>query len=74
MRLLMEKSWHQDVKPENILIVREHGLEVHKSQFKLADLGLSHFHPCMDEDGEILGPDAQGTRTYGKLCLRSVKA
>ncbi|OCL06940.1 hypothetical protein AOQ84DRAFT_67856, partial [Glonium stellatum] len=52
-------GWHQDVKPQNILVSTRSGL----LEFKLADLGLSHFQPQSGADA--YGRDARGTRTYG---------
>jgi len=52
-------SWHQDVKPQNILVSTRKG----KLEFKLADLGLSHFQ--LQGGADAYGRDARGTRTYG---------
>ena len=59
--------WHQDVKPTNILVSTRNGKSVYECEFKLADLGLSHFSTRRGENVE--GRDTQGTRTYGKLLL-----
>jgi serine/threonine protein kinase len=63
---------HQDVKPQNILVVsNEHELP-YEWQFKLGDLGLSHFEKLSSlQDGAAI--DAQGTRTYGKCINLSNK-
>jgi serine/threonine protein kinase len=54
--------WHQDVKPENILVsTRGDELEF-ECEFKLADLGLSHFKIASDDAEDR---DSRGTRTYG---------
>ena len=37
--------WHQDVKPQNILIRKREGKELYKGEYKLADLGLAHVRP-----------------------------
>ena len=55
--------WHQDVKPDNILIKTVPLKELHEGHYKLADLGLSHFHEFTEENYEAR--DAKGTRTYG---------
>lgn len=52
-------GWHQDVKPQNVLVCMRNG----RYTFKLADLGLSHFRLKRGE--YLMGRDAQGTRTYG---------
>lgn len=58
-------SWHQDVKPSNILIKTGPGGSPYSSQFKLADLGLSHFKK-MSSQVEATDGDTYGTRTYGR--------
>jgi serine/threonine protein kinase len=56
---------HQDVKPQNILVVSNEDALPYKWQFKLGDFGLSQFKKLTSpQDGTAL--DAQGTRTYGK--------
>ena len=59
-------SWHQDVKPSNILIKTGRGGSPYASQFKLADLGLSHFKKKMSSQVEATDGDTYGTRTYGR--------
>lgn len=53
--------WHQDVKPRNILLSTRNG----RLEFKLADLGLSHFRDKVEEIAYDW--DTQGTRTYGTV-------
>ncbi len=57
--------WHQDIKPENILIVSNGARCPYEWQFKLGDLGLSHFNSevSMPRDSTIRA--AHGTKTYG---------
>lgn len=66
-------SWHQDVKPANILVLSD---PKHRSRyiFKLADFALSHFRSFTASQeqlagGEILDRDARGTREYGTFPL-----
>lgn len=60
-------SWHQDIRPENILINRRgNNSKPHDYHFMLGDLGLSHFvRMCRNKDdpGAL---DTGGTITYGK--------
>jgi serine/threonine protein kinase len=53
--------WHQDVKPQNILVVRDNGASIYECEFKLADLGLSHFRVGANTQDV----DTRGTRVYG---------
>ncbi|RQM04828.1 hypothetical protein DH86_00003915, partial [Scytalidium sp. 3C] len=57
--------WHQDVKPANILVSSRQGGSPYEWQFKLADLGFSHFKRAVDGAGEATDHDARGSRTYG---------
>lgn len=66
--------WHQDVKPENILVLSRctHTESEYNCKFKLADLGTSHSkrHSFLGDDNT--DQDTQGTRTYGAPeCYRS---
>lgn len=59
-------SWHQDVNPANILVKSRGGTSVYDSDFKVADLGLSHFkkhHPSLRDP---LDRDTFGTSAYGR--------
>jgi serine/threonine protein kinase len=47
-------SWHADIKPDNILIV--------KGKFKLADPGFARFEKKSSRDSTII---PGGTTTYG---------
>jgi serine/threonine protein kinase len=57
--------WHQDVKPENILVVSNGKRYPHEWQYKLADLGLSHFKNKISLREDSTASDTYGTRTYG---------
>ncbi|KAK5561121.1 hypothetical protein LTR46_001431 [Exophiala xenobiotica] len=61
-------SWHQDIKPDNILVAR--GSVDGDFEFKLADLGLAHFRRIKarrqgGHQASISDKDAGGTREYG---------
>ncbi|KAL1635093.1 hypothetical protein SLS56_001845 [Neofusicoccum ribis] len=56
-------GWHQDVKPENILVVSGGRPNHNAFRFKLSDLGLSHFKKSKGK--EAADGDTYGTRTYG---------
>jgi hypothetical protein len=58
-------SWHQDVKPENILVVSNGSEDILDWQFKLADLGISHFERKDSLRQDSNSSDTHGTRTYG---------
>ena len=62
-----EVRWHQDVKPANILVKSGPDHSPYRVQFKLGDLGLSHFKEVMPSETEISDRDSCGTRAYGKL-------
>ena len=55
-------SWHQDVKPNNILVMSNGTNSPYRRKFKLADLGLSHFKRFSHGNSDF---DAYGTETYG---------
>lgn len=57
--------WHQDLKPENFLVVSSS--TTYPWSFKLADLGLCHFKTIMEGGPEAKDFDAFGTQTYGML-------
>lgn len=59
--------WHQDVKPSNILVKSKKGGSPYDCEFKLADLGLSHFKKHVPSQGEATDIDTYGTRAYGRL-------
>lgn len=55
--------WHQDVKPDNILVKTGGINSPYDWRFKLSDLGLSHFRRESQGGSDL---DAYGTETYGK--------
>lgn len=57
-------GWHQDIKPENILVTSVEDGSDYDCYFKLADMGLSHFRSEVACD-EIEDIDSHGTRSYG---------
>lgn len=57
---------HQDVKPENVLVVSSEQTVPYKWRFKLGDLGLSQFERLTNLKRRP-AIDTQGTRTYGML-------
>lgn len=66
---LFFSSWHQDIKPENVLV--SSGPVDGEFEFKLADLGLAHFHKVKAKsnsyhNGAVSGRDVGGTREYGE--------
>lgn len=58
-------GWHQDVKPANILVVSNGSIDPCEWQFKLADLGGSHFNRADQLRRGSTATNRQGTRTYG---------
>jgi serine/threonine protein kinase len=67
---LIAPSWHQDVKPGNILVtsLSESIQSPYEYKFKLADLGISHFKSQVSSLEDSTDRDSQGTRTYGEEC------
>jgi serine/threonine protein kinase len=53
------------VKPANILVMGNGLEQAHKWQFKLADLGISHFKIKGPSRENSTASDTIGTRTYG---------
>lgn len=62
-------SWHQDVKPANVLVSSLDGQKTspYTYEFMLADLGLTHFKKktLTTSAKGTLAPDSRGTKTYG---------
>lgn len=58
-------SWHQDIKPSNILIKSRDGASDYAFECKLADLGLSHFKRSLSKHIDSTSEDTFGTRAYG---------
>lgn len=63
--LICLRRWHQDVKPENILVVSNGSENTSEWEFKLADLGTSHFKRVDASRQDSTASDSYGTRTYG---------
>ncbi|KAK0102819.1 hypothetical protein ONS95_000980 [Cadophora gregata] len=59
------QGWHQDVKPENILVLSNGSDNPQDWNFKLADLGISHFKRKNSLREESTASDSYGTHTYG---------
>ena len=57
--------WHQDVKPANILVFGKNESSPYDCDFKIADLGLTHFKPSFSQANDPSDLDAFGTRAYG---------
>ncbi|MCJ1271366.1 hypothetical protein MMC22_011266 [Lobaria immixta] len=69
-------GFHQDVKPSNILVLSGKNKNKNKDpydvEFKLADLGLSHFKRTVKLGPRIGDSDVGGTKDYGAPeCHRS---
>jgi len=61
------ESRHQDVKPENVLIISNGTENRGDWSFKLADLGISNFKGT--KVGDTVDRNTRGTRTYGRGIL-----
>jgi serine/threonine protein kinase len=59
--------WHYDLKPSNILVVSNGCEERYKWQFKIADLGISHFIRNSPQQDDFRAGDTNGTMTYGSF-------
>ena len=59
------------MKPRNILVLSGKSNHRYDVEFKLGDLGLSHFKRTVKLDREIVKADIGGTKDYGKI-LRSL--
>ncbi|KAG4434108.1 hypothetical protein IFR05_010417 [Cadophora sp. M221] len=59
------RGWHQDVKPENILVLSNGSKNPLDWHFKLADLGISHFKRGKSLREDSTASDSYGTHTYG---------
>lgn len=59
-------SFHQDIKPHNILVFGNSPESEYDVDFRLSDLGLSHFHR-LGEDGQDVAPiTSRGTKQFGE--------
>ncbi|KAF7512559.1 hypothetical protein GJ744_000820 [Endocarpon pusillum] len=61
------RGWHQDVNPSNILVKSGKSGSQYDCEFKIADLGLSHFRKVQVSRGTTTDKDTSGTREYGKF-------
>lgn len=59
------RGWHQDIKPQNILVLSSSKDSDYACRFKLGDLGQSHFKAIAPGGARTSDTDSQGTRTYG---------
>ncbi|KAH6717034.1 hypothetical protein BKA61DRAFT_600947 [Leptodontidium sp. MPI-SDFR-AT-0119] len=67
------RGWHQDVKPENILVLSNGSKNPQDWHFKLADLGISHFKRGESLREDSTASDSYGTHTYGALDSRHLE-
>lgn len=65
--LIRQDRWHQDIKPTNILVTSGKSTSLYDCEFKIADLGLSHFRKLRAAPGAATDKDTSGTREYGML-------
>jgi hypothetical protein len=68
--MLTSCRWHQDVKPKNILVIRGGSANPYDVEFKLADLGTSHFQRTTAATTDAAGRDTWGTREYGEQMIK----
>lgn len=64
------------MKPANILVISSRSDSAYDCEFRLADLGLSHFRQETGPQGSDTDRDTSGTREYGtnpSYCLSSRK-
>ncbi len=54
------------MKPKNILVLSGNGNSPYDVEFKLGDLGLSHFKRTLKPDRKTVDTDVGGTKDYGK--------
>lgn len=70
--LILLNRFHQDIKPANILVISAPNVSEHDFEFRLADLGTTHF-ALIDAHAENdrAAADVGGTKEYGKLPYRN---
>lgn len=56
---------HHDIKPANILVFGGNQTSRYDCYFKVADLGLTQFHPTNIQSNDDSVLDVFGTRAYG---------
>jgi len=59
------RSWHQDVKPANILVFSNGKKSPYDWKFKLADFGLCRFKYSVKGSGGVTTASSHSTTTYG---------
>jgi hypothetical protein len=60
---LTYESWHQDIKPSNVLVKGDIRADPYGVHFMLADLGLSHFA------NTVTDTDTHGAQSYSECFL-----
>ena len=63
--LLKYQRWHQDIKPQNILVKSRNDASIYGCHFLIADLGLTHFKKVVHPEQDTSDKDAGGTYAYG---------
>lgn len=66
--LITDPSWHQDLTPENILVVSKNKNSPYDCDFKIADFGLAHFkqyQSSLHNATDATDNDVYGTNAYG---------
>ncbi|EXJ92077.1 NEK protein kinase [Capronia epimyces CBS 606.96] len=58
------QGWHQDIKPNNILVSGDIVNKPYEVRFMLADLGLSHFTAVVEDKTGSTGEDRGGSQAY----------
>jgi serine/threonine protein kinase len=61
----VNRRWHQDIKPQNLLVKSDNTKSSYEWPIKLADLGISHFSRKLASHRDGTARDAHGGRTYG---------
>jgi hypothetical protein len=61
-----QSRWHQDIKPQNLLVTSGSTKSSYECPIKLADLGISHFSKALASHRDSTAREAHGTRTYGR--------
>jgi hypothetical protein len=67
------RSWHHDISPDNILVVSRNADSSYECDFKVADLGLSHFRRHSSSLGDASDEDKYGSNAYGELAALCCK-
>jgi len=64
--LTVIRSWHHDISPDNILVVSRKAGSPYECDFKIADLGLSHFRRHSSSSRDDTDEDKYGSNAYGE--------